>query len=158
MVHTNLGRSPWPASAAQRTADLVQRYLNLEFDLEDGGRGQRAQAVESLVNQLLPGTEVVVVNNNAAAVLLVLNTLAECKEVVVSRGQLVEIGGSFRIPEVMTKSHSILREVGTTNRTRSRDFEEAIGPQTGALLSCLLYTTDAADDSLREDLGGRRII
>lgn len=135
VVHTNLGRSPWPAAVAARTASLGQRYLNLEFDLEDGGRGQRAQAVESLVNQLLPGTEVVVVNNNAAAVLLVLNTLAECKEVVVSRGQLVEIGGSFRIPEVMIKSHSILREVGTTNRTRSRDFEEAIGPQTGALLS-----------------------
>ena len=135
VVHTNLGRSPWPAAAAARAAGLGQRYLNLEFNLEDGGRGQRDKAVESLVNQLLPGTGVVVVNNNAAAVLLVLNTLAEGKEVVVSRGQLVEIGGSFRVPEVMAKSQSILHEVGTTNRTRSRDFEEAIGPQTGALLS-----------------------
>lgn len=135
VVHTNLGRSPWPAAAAARTSQLGQRYLNLEFNLEDGSRGQRTEALESLVRELLPGTGVAVVNNNAAAVLLALNTLAEDKEVVVSRGQLVEIGGSFRIPEVITKSQSILREVGTTNRTRSRDFEKAIGPQTGALLS-----------------------
>jgi L-seryl-tRNA(Ser) seleniumtransferase len=135
IVHTNLGRSPWPAVAAARTAELSQRYLNLEFDLDTGGRGRRGEALERLVGQLLPGAAVAVVNNCAAAVLLVLNTLAEGKEVVVSRGQLVEIGGSFRIPDVMKKSQSLLREVGTTNRTRLGDFEAAIGPDTGALLS-----------------------
>ena len=135
VVHTNLGRSPWPAAAADRAASLTQRYLNLEFDLATGGRGQRGEALERLVGQLFPNVAVAVVNNNAAAVLLVLNTLAEGKEVVVSRGQLVEIGGSFRIPDVMTKSQSLLREVGTTNRTRVADFEAAIGPNTGVLLS-----------------------
>ena len=134
VVHTNLGRSPWPAVAVQAAA-LAGRYLNLELDLVGGGRGQRAVAIERLVGELLNGAAAAVVNNNAAAVLLVLNTLAEGKEVVVSRGQLVEIGGSFRIPEVMAKSQSILREVGTTNRTRLADFEAAIGPHTGALLS-----------------------
>jgi len=135
VVHTNLGRSPWPAAAAARVSELGQRYVNLEFDLESGGRGQRAVALERLVGELLPGTATAVVNNNAAAVLLTLNTLAEGKEVIVSRGQLVEIGGSFRIPDVMHKSQSILREVGTTNRTRISDFEAAIGPATGMLLS-----------------------
>jgi len=135
VVHTNLGRSPWPATAARRVATLTQNYLNLEFDLETGSRGQRAEAIERLVGQMFPAAAVAVVNNNAAAVLLVLNTLAQDKEVVVSRGQLVEIGGSFRIPEVMEKSQSILREVGTTNRTRLADFAAAIGDKTGALLS-----------------------
>ncbi len=135
VVHTNLGRSPWPAGAAERVAELSQRYLNLELDLASGGRGQRAEAIERLVSRLLPGAGTAVVNNNAAAVLLVLNTVAPGKEVIVSRGQLVEIGGSFRIPEVMEKSQSVLREVGTTNRTRLADFEAAIGPRTGALLS-----------------------
>ena len=135
IVHTNLGRSPWPAAAAERVAELSRRYLNLEFDLGTGGRGQRAVAIERLVAQLLPGAAVAVVNNNAAAVLLVLNTLAPGKEVIVSRGQLVEIGGSFRIPDVMTKSQSILREVGTTNRTRIADFAAAIGSNTGAVMA-----------------------
>jgi L-seryl-tRNA(Ser) seleniumtransferase len=135
VIHTNLGRSPWPAAAATRTAELSSRYLNLEFDLDSGARGQRGTAVERMMGQLLPGASVAVVNNCAAAVLLVLNTLAEDKEVVVSRGQLVEIGGSFRIPDVMSKSRSTLREVGTTNRTRLADFESAVGPRTGVLLS-----------------------
>ena len=135
VVHTNLGRSPWPAAAADRVSTLSRRYMNLEFDLETGGRGQRGEAVERLVGQLFPAAAVAVVNNNAAAVLLVLNTLAEGREVVVSRGQLVEIGGSFRIPDVMAKSQSILREVGTTNRTRVADFKAAIGDNTGILLS-----------------------
>jgi L-seryl-tRNA(Ser) seleniumtransferase len=135
VVHTNLGRSPWPDGAAERVAELSRRYLNLEFDLATGGRGQRAEAIERLVGQVLPGTATAVVNNNAAAVLLILNTVAQGKEVIVSRGQLVEIGGSFRIPEVMEKSQSVLREVGTTNRTRLADYEAAIGSRTGALLS-----------------------
>ena len=135
VVHTNLGRSPWPAPAAERSAELTQHYLNLEFDLATGGRGQRTEALERLVGQLLPSVAVAVVNNNAAAVLLMLNTLAEGKEVIVSRGQLVEIGGSFRIPDVMTKAQTVLREVGTTNRTRLADFEAAIGSDTAALMS-----------------------
>jgi len=116
-------------------ATLSRRYLNLEFDIEAGKRGGRDAPVERLFQQILPDTGVAVVNNNAAAVLLVLNTLADGKEVVVSRGQLVEIGGSFRIPEVMAKSGSILREVGTTNRTRRSDYEAAINANTGLLLA-----------------------
>ncbi|MFQ5743839.1 MAG: L-seryl-tRNA(Sec) selenium transferase [Acidobacteriota bacterium] len=135
IVHTNLGRSPWSAAAAERVASLSRHYLNLEFDLGGGTRGHRDAPVERLFQRLFPDSDVAVVNNNAAAVLLALNTLADGKEVVVSRGQLVEIGGSFRIPEVMAKSGSILREVGTTNRTRLSDYEAAIGEQTGMLLS-----------------------
>lgn len=135
VVHTNLGRSPWSAAAADRVAALSRRYLNLEFDIEAGKRGGRDAPVERLFHQILPDAGVAVVNNNAAAVLLVLNTLADGKEVVVSRGQLVEIGGSFRIPEVMGKSGSILREVGTTNRTHRSDYEAAINPNTGLLLA-----------------------
>jgi L-seryl-tRNA(Ser) seleniumtransferase len=135
VVHTNLGRSPWSEAAADRVSRLTRRYLNLEFDIEDGKRGSRDAPVERLFQQILPDTGVAVVNNNAAAVLLVLNTLADGKEVVVSRGQLVEIGGSFRIPDVMAKSGSILREVGTTNRTRRSDYEAAINENTGMLLA-----------------------
>jgi len=135
VIHTNLGRSPWVDAAATRTAEFSRRYVNLEFDLHSGGRGQRGEALERMMAQLLPGFATAVVNNCAAAVLLVLNTFAEGKEVVVSRGQLVEIGGSFRIPEVMQKSQSSLREVGTTNRTRLADYAAAIGPNTGVLLS-----------------------
>lgn len=135
VVHTNLGRSPWPAAAAARAASLAGRYLNLEFDLEEGRRGHRDRPVECLMERLFPGTATAVVNNNAAAVLLVLNTFADGREVVVSRGQLVEIGGSFRIPDVMEKGGCRLREVGTTNRTRAADFRAAIGPDTRLLLN-----------------------
>ncbi len=135
VVHTNLGRSPWSAAAAARVADLATAYLNLEYDLSGGSRGGRDRPVASLLERLLPGVDVAVVNNNAAAVLLVLNTFAQGREVVVSRGQLVEIGGSFRIPEVMEKGFCRLREVGTTNRTRIEDFRQAIGSETGLLLA-----------------------
>lgn len=135
VVHTNLGRSPWSREAAGRVAAMSQCYLDLEFDLEGGGRGGREAAVEHFVAQILPGAGVCVVNNNAAAVLLVLNTFAEGREVVVSRGQLVEIGGSFRIPEVMKKAQARLVEVGTTNRTRLADYEDAAGPDTGLLMA-----------------------
>jgi L-seryl-tRNA(Ser) seleniumtransferase len=135
IIHTNLGRAPWPAAAASRVAELSQHYLNLELDLATGGRGQRGEALQRLAGRLLPGASVAVVNNCAAAVLLALNTLAEDREVIVARGQLVEIGGSFRVPEVIRKSGARLREVGTTNRTRAADYASAIGEQTGALLS-----------------------
>jgi len=135
IIHTNLGRALLCPSAVERLQELSCRYLNLEFSLEEGKRGARDLPVERLISRLFPGKSCVVVNNNAAAVLLVLNTLAEGKEVIVSRGELVEIGGSFRIPEVMEKSGAILKEVGTTNKTRLQDYEKAISPHTALLLA-----------------------
>jgi L-seryl-tRNA(Ser) seleniumtransferase len=139
ILHTNLGRAPLSAEALNHIRESSQTYSNLELDLETGGRGQRDVHVERLFQRLFrdvsgPPVATIVVNNNAAAVLLALNTLAEHGEVIVSRGELVEIGGSFRIPDVMAKSNGVLREVGTTNRTRVSDYENAINEKTRALL------------------------
>ena len=145
ILHTNLGRAPLPASAFEHIKEIAGNYSNLEFEIDKGARGRRDIHVDRLFRKLLSeelagagsGTQdvsTIVVNNNAAAVLLALNTLAEGGEVIVSRGELVEIGGSFRIPDVMTKSNAILREVGTTNRTRLTDYESAITDQTRLLL------------------------
>ncbi len=140
LLHTNLGRAPLSDSAIDHIRESATRYSNLEFDLADGSRGKRDVHVDRLFRRLLASGKTggdistVVVNNNAAAVLLVLNTLAEGGEVIVSRGELVEIGGSFRIPDVMAKSGAILREVGTTNRTRVSDYEKAITDKTRLLL------------------------
>lgn len=143
ILHTNLGRAPLPASAFEHTKEIAGNYSNLEFEIDKGARGRRDIHVDRLFRKLLKeelagaGTHdvsTIVVNNNAAAVLLALNTLAEGGEVIVSRGELVEIGGSFRIPEVMTKSNAVLREVGTTNRTRLTDYESAITDKTRLLL------------------------
>jgi L-seryl-tRNA(Ser) seleniumtransferase len=164
ILHTNLGRAPLAPSAIEHIRETATGYSNLEFDLESGERGKRDVHVDRLFRKLLTGDELdsagrartpaapqsrqsggtgvttraavstIVVNNNAAAVLLALNTLAEDGEVVVSRGELVEIGGSFRIPDVMTKSGANLREVGTTNRTRIADYERAINERTKLLL------------------------
>ena len=145
ILHTNLGRAPLTASMAQHIHEVAGNYSNLEFEIDKGVRGRRDIHVDRLFRKLLSeelagagaGTHdvsTIVVNNNAAAVLLALNTLAEGGEVIVSRGELVEIGGSFRIPEVMTKSSAILREVGTTNRTRLTDYESAITDKTRLLL------------------------
>jgi len=139
ILHTNLGRAPLSADALRRIAEVSGGYSNLEFDLARGERGKRDVHVERLFERLLaaegaPNSATVVVNNNAAAVLLALNSLAEGGEVVVSRGELVEIGGSFRIPDVMAKSGAVLREVGTTNRTRLADYLRAINPKTKLLL------------------------
>ena len=135
LIHTNLGRALLCPSAVERLQELSCRYLNLELSLEEGKRGSRDLPVERLISRLFPGKFCLVANNNAAAVLLVLNTLAEGREVIVSRGELVEIGGSFRIPEVMDKSGAILKEVGTTNKTRLQDYERAISRNTALLLS-----------------------
>ena len=121
ILHTNLGRAPLSAEAAERVREAAASYTNLEYDLEAGRRGRRDVHAARLLGQLL-GAPAMVVNNNAAAVLLALNTLAEGGEVVVSRGELIEIGGSFRIPEIMRKSGATLREVGATNRTRIADY------------------------------------
>lgn len=134
VVHTNLGRSVLAAEAVQAVVQAAEAYSNLEFDLTSGQRGSRYVHVDELLCQLTGAEAAMVVNNNAAAVLLVLDTLAKGREVIVSRGQLVEIGGSFRIPEVMKKSGALLREVGATNRTHVRDYAKAIGPDTAALM------------------------
>jgi L-seryl-tRNA(Ser) seleniumtransferase len=145
ILHTNLGRAPLGAAALDHIRDAAGGYSNLEFDLASGERGKRDVHVDRLFQKLLADDHVgtgaiptvistIVVNNNAAAVLLALNSLAEGGEVIVSRGELVEIGGSFRIPDVMSKSNATLREVGTTNRTRIADYENAIGDRTRLLL------------------------
>jgi L-seryl-tRNA(Ser) seleniumtransferase len=138
ILHTNLGRAPLSEAALEHARNVSLGYSNLEFDLETGERGKRDVHVDRLFARLLgtPEREVstVVVNNNAAAVMLALNSLAEGGEVIVSRGELVEIGGSFRIPDVMSKSQAGLREVGTTNRTRIADYQKAINDRTRLLL------------------------
>jgi L-seryl-tRNA(Ser) seleniumtransferase len=140
ILHTNLGRAPLGQPALEHVQATSTSYSNLEYDLGTGERGKRDVHVDRLFKKLLSSTEsspqvsTIVVNNNAAAVLLALNSLADCGEVIVSRGELVEIGGSFRIPDVMAKSNAILREVGTTNRTRVSDYERAINENTKLLL------------------------
>ena len=135
VVHTNLGRSPLPAAALARIAELGGRYLDLEFDLATGERGKRDAGCRRLLGLMFPGYDALVVNNNAAAVLLALNTLAEGREMIISRGQIIEIGESFRINEIQAKSGAALVEVGTTNRTRIEDYVKAIGPETALLLT-----------------------
>jgi L-seryl-tRNA(Ser) seleniumtransferase len=134
VLHTNLGRAPLAMEAVRRLASMAAQYSNLEYDLESGDRGRRDVHTEELFSELLGAEATLVVNNNAAAVFLALNTLAEGAEVIVSRGELVEIGGSFRIPDICVKSGAILREVGTTNRTRVSDYATAITERTRLLL------------------------
>jgi L-seryl-tRNA(Ser) seleniumtransferase len=134
IIHTNLGRSLLPASAVEAITNAAERYVNLEYDLTEGERGDRYEHCSFILGKLTGCESSLVVNNNAGAVFLILNTLAEGKEVVISRGELVEIGGSFRIPEVMAKSGAALREVGSTNRTHKADYERAIGEETGLLM------------------------
>ncbi len=134
VIHTNLGRSILAGEAVEAVVQGCRHYSNLELALETGQRGSRYSHVEKLLCRLTGAEAGLVVNNNAAAVLLVLDTLAKGREVVVSRGQLVEIGGSFRIPEVMKKSGAVLREVGATNRTHLRDYAEAVGEGTAMLM------------------------
>jgi L-seryl-tRNA(Ser) seleniumtransferase len=134
ILHTNLGRSPLCAQAVAAIVEVSRGYSNLEFDLQQGRRGLRYDHVQGILCTLTGAEDALVVNNNAAAVLLVLNTLADGKEAIVSRGELIEIGGEFRIPEVMEKSGARLREVGATNRTHLKDYEKAISGETGLIL------------------------
>jgi L-seryl-tRNA(Ser) seleniumtransferase len=159
VVHTNLGRSLLATEVIENLITIASRYSNLEYDLNIGKRGSRYSCVEDLICEISGAEAAMVVNNNAGAVLLCLETIASNKEVIVSRGELVEIGGSFRVPDVMAKSGGILREVGTTNRTHLKDFENAIEQNTGLLLK--VHTSNysvvgfTAEVSLRElvDLG-----
>lgn len=134
ILHTNLGRAPLCPEALERIVEVGKGYSNLEFDLEKGRRGLRYDHVQGLLCALTGAEDALVVNNNAAAVLLVINTFADGKEAIVSRGELIEIGGEFRIPEVMEKSGATLREVGTTNRTHLADYEMALSEKTGLIL------------------------
>ncbi len=134
VVHTNLGRSPLPSFALEKIADISQGYSNLEYDLDAGKRSSRHGHAVFRLKEILGAEDALVVNNNAAAVFLALAALAKGRQVVVSRGELVEIGGSFRIPDVMTQSGAVLVEVGTTNKTKIRDYTEAVTDQTALLL------------------------
>ncbi len=156
IIHTNLGRAPLPEKAAEKISRISSRYINLEYNLEDGERGHRNDIVRDLLCRITGAEDGMVVNNNAAAVLLVLSAMARGKEVIISRGQLVEIGGSFRVPEVMEQGGAVLVEVGTTNKTYIRDYEVAIGENTGILLK--VHTSNYRICGFAHEVSGAELV
>jgi len=155
VIHTNLGRSPLAASAVRAVSEAASGYVDLEIDMDAGERGSRTGRVELQLCALTGAEAATVVNNNAAAVLLVLTALARGREVLVSRGELVEIGGSFRVPDVMEQSGARLKEVGTTNRTRADDYRRHITPETGALLK--VHTSNYRIVGFTQDVSYREL-
>lgn len=155
IIHTNLGRAPLAGEALAAVAELSRGYSNLEYDLETGERGSRYARVADVLNEVIGADDSLVVNNCAAAVLLVLDTFARGREVIVARSQLVEIGGGFRIPEVLERSGATLVEVGTTNRVYIEDFERALSPRTALVLRT--HPSNYRIDGFTHDVGGREL-
>lgn len=156
IIHTNLGRSVLSREAVKAVVDVAQNYSNLEYDLDEGKRGSRYSHVEETIVRITGAESAIAVNNNAAAVLLVLSTLCRNKEAIVSRGELVEIGGSFRVPEVMEQSGAKLIEVGSTNRTHLYDYERAINENTGVILK--VHTSNYRILGFTESVSGRELV
>jgi len=150
VLHTGLGRSPLAREAVQALADVAAGYAPVEIDIESGKRNRRSDVVRGLLTQLTGAEAATVVNNNAAALVLTLSTLAKGREVIVSRGELIEIGGSFRLPDVIESGGAILRAVGTTNKTKLADYQEAIGEHTGAILK--MHTSNYRIEGFTQDV------